>query len=79
MQVLKEICEKDPINAAIVTKYVTLLVQGLQNGEFGEPAQEGQQKQEIAEAQKVFESALRYNASQVTLWESYLTFLQDHH
>ena len=33
----------------------------------------------MAEAQKVFESSLRYNASHVDLWENYVTFLQDHH
>ena len=31
----------------------------------------------ITEAKKVYESSLRYNATQVNLWESYLLFLQD--
>ena len=71
MQVLKEICDKDPINASYVTTYISLLVQS------SNP--ESSKSDAIAEAKKVFESSLRYNASQVNLWESYLTFLQDHH
>lgn len=69
MQVLKEICDKDPINATYVTNYIALLVQSKQ----GNP--EVDQMQAIAEAQKVYESSLRYNASQVNLWNSYLAFL----
>ena len=72
MQVLKEICDKDPINAGYVTAYVALLVQSRQNSGSAEDISEA-----ISEAKKVFESSLRYNASQVDLWESYLTFLQD--
>ena len=64
MQVLKEICDKDPINASYVTTYISLLAQRGNNS-----------SDSIAEAQKVFESSLRYNASQVNLWESYLNFL----
>ena len=64
MQVLKEICDKDPINASYVTTYISLLAQRGNNS-----------SESIAEAQKVFESSLRYNASQVNLWESYLNFL----
>ena len=64
MQVLKEICDKDPINASYVTTYISMLAQRGNNS-----------SDSIAEAQKVFESSLRYNASQVNLWESYLNFL----
>lgn len=90
MQVLKEICDKDPINAVYVTTYIQLLVQNSKQGggEYGaDPAKDGdnpeatvaqlQQKAAIIEAKQVFESSLRYNASQVNLWETYLTFLQD--
>ena len=69
MQVLKEICNKDPINATYVTTYISLLVSSVQ----GNP--EVDQMQAIAEAQKVYESSLRYNASQVNLWDNYLSFL----
>ena len=37
MQVLKEICEKDPLNASYVTIYIQLLVQSKQGGE-GDPS-----------------------------------------
>ena len=70
MQVLKEICDKDPINATYVTNYTSLLVQSRQNDSNATEA--------ISEAQKVYESSLRYNASQVNVWESYLSFLQEH-
>ena len=71
MQVLKEICDKDPINASYVTTYISLLVQR-GNRDLNESTNFSDS---IAEAQKVFESSLRYNASQVNLWESYLNFL----
>lgn len=87
MQVLKEICDKDPINAVYVTTYIQLLVQNSKQGEYADAAKDGdnpeataaqlQQKAAINEAKQVFESSLRYNASQVNLWETYLTFLQD--
>ena len=32
MQVLKEICDKDPINATYVTTYISLLVQSRTSG-----------------------------------------------
>ena len=59
MQVLKEICDKDPINASYVTTYISLLAQRgnrdqVENNNFSDS---------IGEAQKVFESSLRYNAS----------------
>ena len=40
MQVLKEICEKDPLNATYVTIYIKLLVQSKQGGE-GDPSAAG--------------------------------------
>ena len=92
---MKEICEKDPLNATYVTIYIQLLVQSKQQqGTGGETAGAGasggnsnpeygggsaEQGEAIAEARKIFESSLRYNASQVDLWESYLTFLQHNH
>ena len=73
MQTLKEICEKDPINATYVTTYINLLVQGRSAPDFNDPASQGTNnsanpeqnspQDAIAEAQKVFESSLRYNAS----------------
>ena len=42
MQVLKEICDKDPINATYITTYISLLVQSRQNGgDFAYPCADG--------------------------------------
>ena len=88
MQVLKEICDKDPINATFVTTYIRMLQESRKVADFADPAQDAangagqgssQVADSIAEARKVFESSLRYNASQVNLWESYLSFLQENH
>jgi len=38
MQVLKEICDKDPINATYVTTYSSLLVQSRQGAEYSDGA-----------------------------------------
>ena len=79
---LKEICDKDPINATYVTTYIRMLQESRKNADYSDPvnpdgAGEGASSlnNSIAEARKVFESSLRYNASQVNLWESYLSFL----
>lgn len=50
MQVLKEICDKDPINATYVTTYISLLVQSRQGGEYADPTAEGAQNEAISEA-----------------------------
>ena len=83
---LKEICDKDPINATYVTTYIRMLQERRKNADYSDPvnpdgAGDGisSLNNSIAEARKVFESSLRYNASQVNLWESYLSFLQDNH
>ena len=88
MQVLKEICDKDPINATYVTTYTRMLHESYKNSDFTDPGQEGategaaveggavpRSTEAITEARKVFESSLRYNASQVDIWYSYLLFL----
>ena len=69
MQILKEICDKDPINAHYITRYISLLVQVNQGPEYatGQAAANGNPESDkteaIAAAQKVYESSLRYNAS----------------
>ena len=78
---MKEICEKDPLNAHYLTTYIELLVQGRPGGDLTEPAagqNAAQRRDAFLEAQKVIEGSLRYNASQVNLWDTYLSFLQDH-
>ena len=86
MNVLKEICERDPINSSYITRYANLLVQN-KSAQQGLPGQnpEGQHAggndglvSTIKEASKVFEKSLRYNSSQVELWTSYLQFYQDY-
>lgn len=78
--ILKEICERDPINSQYVTQYADLLARKRRtnsalNAEEDTPLNKGN---EIEEAQKVFERSLRYNSANVTLWQSYLQFNIDH-
>ena len=51
MQVLKEICEKDPINASYVTTYIALLMQG-RTAEANDPASQGTNHSANPEAPK---------------------------
>jgi hypothetical protein len=72
--ILKEICERDPINYQFVSQYADLLARkrrtnSVINAEEDTPLNKGN---EIEEAQKVFERSLRYNSANVTLWQSYL-------
>lgn len=78
--ILKEICERDPINYQFVSQYADLLARkrrtnSVINAEEDTPLNKGN---EIEEAQKVFERSLRYNSANVTLWQSYLQFNIDH-
>ena len=81
MNVLKEICERDPINSSYITRYANLLVQNKQ-AKQGAPGQNPEQAAELVstvkEASKVFEKSIRYNSAQVDLWTSYLQFYQDY-
>lgn len=71
-QLLKEICERDPVNSHFVTQYADLLAWKRKptspNAEDVEKGKTG----ELDEAQKVFERSLRYNSANVALWQSYL-------
>ena len=81
MNVLKEICERDPINSSYITRYANLLVQNkqAQQGPAGQnPEQATELQNTVKEAAKVFEKSIRYNSAQVDLWTSYLQFLQDY-
>ena len=81
MAVLREICEKDPINSAYITRYANLLVQQKSAQVAANPESQQPGNVDLAttikEASKVFEKSLRYNSSQVDLWASYLQFYQD--
>lgn len=70
---LKEICERDPINSQFVSQYAELLVQKrvqpLENSVDENLQIKGN---EVEEAQKIFERSLRYNSANVALWQSYL-------
>ena len=66
MQVLKEICDKDPLNATYVRQYIQMLLQSKkqQVDAAGNPESSGGLTEAVvAEAKKVYESSLRYNAT----------------
>jgi hypothetical protein len=77
---IRDICERDPINSHYVTEYATLLARKrrTENTENAEEADKQVKSSEIEEAQKVFERSLRYNSANVALWQSYLQFNIDH-